>query len=63
MLGLRTKSGVPLALVDEHLGASWAALKLKPLLAAGLVVAEDQKIRVSPQGYFVLNGILNTLAV
>ena len=63
MLGLRTRQGVSRSLVDEHLGADWAAIKLTPLLAAGLLVAEDRTLRVAPQGYFVLNGILKSLAV
>jgi oxygen-independent coproporphyrinogen-3 oxidase len=62
MLGLRTSQGVIRSRLMEYLGAG-AAPKLKMLLGAGLLIEEGERFRVSPQGYFVLNGILNNLAV
>jgi oxygen-independent coproporphyrinogen-3 oxidase len=63
MLGLRTSRGIVRSLLIEHLGTEVAAAKLKPLLGSGLLVEEGARVRVAPQGYFVLNGILNNLAV
>ena len=61
MLGLRTRQGILRSLLMEHLGAEAAVAKLKPLLGAGFLVEEGERVRVAPRGYFVLNGILNNL--
>ncbi|HVZ79308.1 MAG TPA: radical SAM family heme chaperone HemW [bacterium] len=62
MLGLRTRSGVPKGPLTQYLGAQ-AGSRLRPLLGAGLLVEEGERVRVAPQGYFVLNGILEKLVV
>jgi oxygen-independent coproporphyrinogen-3 oxidase len=60
MLGLRTRQGIGRSLLMDYLGGE-PGDKLKPLLGSGLLVEEGERVRVAPQGYFVLNGILNNL--
>jgi coproporphyrinogen III oxidase-like Fe-S oxidoreductase len=63
MLRFRTNEGVLEAEVRDHArskGASYQE-KFRVLQKEGFLLLESGRYRVTPKGYFVLNGILETL--
>lgn len=64
MLGLRTREGVLKAEVDQYetsRGLS-SPVKLQRLINEGFLMLSEGRYRITPKGYFVMNGILQILA-
>jgi oxygen-independent coproporphyrinogen-3 oxidase len=58
MLGLRTDEGVAASQLEPYAGTE----RFRRILQEGLLVQEGDRYRVPPRGFFVLNGILGSLA-
>ena len=64
MLGLRTREGVEESAIEPYLRGPATAQgeRFGRLLKEGFLLLSNGRYQVSPKGYFVLNGILGTLA-
>jgi coproporphyrinogen III oxidase-like Fe-S oxidoreductase len=65
MLGLRTREGVLKADIERYARLAGVAYegKFKFFLKEGFLSQEKDRYQVTPKGFFVLNGILETLMV
>ena len=64
MLGLRTREGVEKEEADRFVNSMDFSknARFKRLLKEGFLIFDNGRYRVTPKGYFILNGILETFA-
>jgi len=61
LMGLRLSEGISLTRLRSMSGTALTAEKLEPLRDLGLIVVSDDRLRATPAGRLVLNGILRAL--